>query len=49
MKSVNTTSVIEEDEKLVLDRELSQLMEFTLRMENELGLVLMETNGRKIE
>ncbi|MBU2503775.1 MAG: hypothetical protein KJ879_01855 [Nanoarchaeota archaeon] len=42
MKSVNATSVMEEDEKLVLDRELSQLMESTLRMENELGLILME-------
>jgi len=39
MKSV---TIVEENEKVLLEKELSQLMESTLKMENELGLVLME-------
>ena len=32
----------EDEEKLVLDRELSQLMESTLRMEDELNSLIFE-------
>ena len=39
-------SVLEKDEKVLIERELNELLEVTFRMEYELELVLQEAQSR---